>query len=865
MDLLQGLDGSDTLNGRAGNDVLEGGAGSDTLNGGLGDDVLYGNNAGNTGYDYGYDSLSDDQGGNDQLFGQDGNDYLAISRYDYNSSVPASVVSLDGGSGDDTIRFNAYGRFVDTVTIKGGTGNDDILVGSVLKSSTDAGDGNDKVTIGMSGGNQTITLGAGADTLTLLGDSYTFAIGNPTRITDFVNGTDTLGMDQYLANVLINWNKATNPFADGHLKLVQSGSDTLLQLDRDGASGMGYGFSTLLTFANTSATAFTARDLGYAPDGSNAIGQTIVGTSGNDTLVGSEGADLIQGLDGNDTLNGRAGNDVIEGGLGGDTLSGGLGDDILYGNNANNTGYDYSFDNLSDDEGGNDQLFGQDGSDFLSVSRYDFNSATAASTVLLDGGSGDDIIRFNAYSRFIDTVTIKGDTGNDDIVVGSVLKSTIDAGEGNDKVTISTSGKDQTITLGTGSDILMLEGDSYNFTVGNPIRITDFANGTDALFMDQYLLNVLTNWDRSTNPFADGHFKLIQSGSDAVLQLDRDGASGASYGLATLLTFAYTSVSAFTACDLGYASNGSAGLGQTIVGTSDSDTLIGADGADRLQGLGGGDTLIGRAGNDVLEGGSGSDTLNGGLGDDILYGNNAGNTGSDFYYDNLTDDQGGNDQLFGQDGTDYLFVSRYDNNGTTPASTVLLDGGSGDDTIYFSAFGRFLDTVTIRGGTGADDIRVGSVLKSTVDAGDGNDKISIGLSGGNQTITLGAGSDVLTLEGDGYSFAVGNPTRVTDFATGTDTLNMDQYLANVLIDWNKSTNPFADGHLKLVQSGGDTLLQIDRDGASGTSYGFSTLLTFASTSATAFTAKDLGYAPVGHAAVADMHVADMTLHQFIIV
>lgn len=71
-----------------------------------------------------------------------------------------------------------------------------------------------------------------------------------------------------------------------------------------------------------------------------------------------------------------------------------------------------------------------------------------------------------------------------------------------------------------------------------------------------------------------------------------------------------------------------------------------------IRGLAGSDTLVGRGGNDVLEGGEGYDRLNGGLGNDILYGIAVANTGYD-WSDGLTDDQGGNDQLFGQEGDDY--------------------------------------------------------------------------------------------------------------------------------------------------------------------------------------------------------------------
>ncbi|WP_431306598.1 calcium-binding protein, partial [Sphingomonas carotinifaciens] len=253
-----------------------------------------------------------DQGGNDQLFGQGGNDSLTVSRHDYNGSPAASTVLLDGGSDDDYISFYSS-RFVDTVTIRGGTGNDTISVGSVLKSTVDAGDGNDKITLGMTGGDQTITLGAGADLLTFDANPSSMAFGNSIKVTDFQAGTDALNLDKYLAATLYSWDKASNPFGTGHLKLVQSGNDTLLQIDRDGSGSNGFGYTTILTLANTNASSFTAKDFGYAPDGSAAVGVTIDGTAGDDTLTGTDGSDTLRGLGGNDTLNGRAGNDVLEG------------------------------------------------------------------------------------------------------------------------------------------------------------------------------------------------------------------------------------------------------------------------------------------------------------------------------------------------------------------------------------------------------------------------------------------------------------------------------------------------------------------------------------------------------------------------
>jgi hypothetical protein len=54
---------------------------------------------------------------------------------------------------------------------------------------------------------------------------------------------------------------------------------------------------------------------------------------------------------------------------------------------------------------------------------------------------------------------------------------------------------------------------------------------------------------------------------------------------------------------------------------------------------------------------------------------------------------------------------------------------------------------------------------------------------------------------------------VTDFSGGErgDRLELGALLAATSLP--AGANPFATGHLALVRSGGDTLVQIDRDGA----------------------------------------------------
>ncbi|WP_044559831.1 calcium-binding protein [Azospirillum sp. B4] len=868
--LIQGLAGNDSLTAGSGGDTLEGGVGSDTLIGGAGDDVMYGNNAGNTGSDpgtiYSGDTLSDSTGGNDRLYGQDGNDTVYVSRY--STSVTASTVLLDGGAGNDDISFHGdYDRFLDTVTIAGGTGNDTITVEFAAQSTIDAGAGDDTVTVVMtdfmdSSHNpsvNTVTLGAGADTLVL--DPGFISGGFDSHIsltvTDFQPGTDKVTLAGYLSKALTGWSTTVNPFAAGYLRLTQSGTDTLLQIDTNGG---GDGWSTLVTFQNTTATSFTARDLGYDPYGSVA-GPSNVGTSGDDILVGSAGSELIQGFAGNDVLTAVGGNDTLEGGSGSDTLNGGSGDDVLYGNNAANSGSDAgSFlggDSLSDTAGGNDQLYGQDGNDSLYVSRY--SGSGAASTILMDGGAGDDYITFTGGDgRFLDTVTVTGGDGNDTIKVQYAAHGTIDAGAGNDTVTVtmatfggSHNASANTVTLGAGTDTLILDPGFISSGVDRNISltVTDFQVGTDTVSMASYLSSALTEWSTTVNPFAAGYLRLTQSGSDTLLQID---ANGGGDSWSTLATFQNTTATSFTTHDLGYDPFATE-AGSSNTGTSGNDTLVGSAGSELIQGFAGNDSLTAKGGNDTLEGGSGSDTLTGGAGDDVMYGNNAANSGSDTGTivggDSLSDSAGGNDRLYGQDGNDSLSVYRY----SGAATTVLLDGGAGDDYLVFKGDAtRFLDTVTLTGGDGNDHISVEFAAQSTIDAGTGDDTVTVVMTdymGSNHnasvnTVTLGAGADTLVLDPGFISggFDSHISLTVTDFQPGTDKVTLGGYLSKVLTGWSSTVNPFAAGYLHLMQSGADTLLQIDTNGGGDS---WSTLVTFQNTTATSFTTQDLGYDPLG--------------------
>lgn len=208
--------------------------------------------------------------------------------------------------------------------------------------------------------------------------------------------------------------------------------------------------------------------------------------------------------------------------------------------------------------------------------------------------------------------------------------------------------------------------------------------------------------------------------------------------------------------------------------------------ADSIDGGWGDDTLGGAAGADTLAGGRGDDVLDGGADGDRL----AGGAGDDTLDGGAGDDtlvaDGGSDQLSGGAGNDVLHVVQ------TEGQHVTLTGGDGTDTFSFD--------YRIQGGQqGAEWI------VTDFQAGDGGDRIDL-------TPFLNMLADVRPVPG----------------------------------------NPFdmAGGYLRLLQQGGDTLLQFAPSGVANGQ--FETVLTLRGVSATALTAANFGGASVDGAPMAPL-------------
>jgi Ca2+-binding RTX toxin-like protein len=286
-DDIDGKAGNDQINGGRGNDKLSGADGNDTLNGGEGRDNLFGGD--------GDDRLTDNvDGGDGKLDAGDGDDIISISR----TASAKDKLTVLAGAGNDTLTFTSGGGSNAKLEIDMGRGSDIVNVEAVKEVSINSGGGTDTVNVETSGrahvhaggdvdnisagasvtgtrsgisagkGDDQVTLnldndahfrlklGEGQDVVQLSGHTGIDPTDPLIKIKDFVGGDsgDKLDLDAYLTSVLTGTTGA-NAFADGHLRLVQDGTDAHLQIDLDG-SGAGAQFVDLVIFQNANVADF---------------------------------------------------------------------------------------------------------------------------------------------------------------------------------------------------------------------------------------------------------------------------------------------------------------------------------------------------------------------------------------------------------------------------------------------------------------------------------------------------------------------------------------------------------------------------------------------------------------------------------
>lgn len=679
-DRLVGGEGSDTLDGGDGNDrligglttafgaqpgdeadVLHGGTGNDLLRGGDGDDQLFG--------DAGDDNLRGDAG-SDLLDGGEGADfasYFLIAAtagvtVDFSAFKPGEDFTfIDPLGGTDTLRG------IETLGI-GGSNFDDVLKGSLAAVGTDAGNqmsglaGNDTITGGE--GDDYLNGGTGDDTLRGRGgvDMAVFEFGGQNEIT---------GVALVSAGVTFSAAALTSTTATTQINAGVLGTDTLIGMEGVAISGSKFGDtltgSGLDDFligeagndrldggagADTAIYSGSREDYDVVrlADGSIRVTDLLIGASseGTDILSNFEtltfDADVanvtislanIGTLDA-DILAGKAAADTIYGGDGADILRGGAGDDLLIGGSGNDI-----FDEANSATG-NDTINGGDGNDAV----YDF-----AGNNIIRGGDGNDFLA--------GTGTLYGGAGNDTFLY-------LAAGASAD-----------TLYGDAGADVFMIMPFDAVFAAD---RIADFdaTSASADLITVNNLVDQMIGWTGGFTGalFAKGYLRFVQTGTDAILQFDRDGSAGSAHGFVNQVILSNHGSTAIGTLQ------GRVGLyASSSGGTVGNDTLNGTTGDDAaIRSYGGNDVVNGLGGNDFIEGGNGLDQLNGGDGNDVIVGDLIGaNTGM---ADQLSGGNG-NDELFGFGGDDTLDGGSGDDQLSGQLGNDTLDGGDGNDIAIF--------------------------------------------------------------------------------------------------------------------------------------------------------------------------------------
>ncbi len=619
-------------------DTIQGRDGADFIIGGAGNDILLGGTSG---------ALDDNS--SDTLEGGLGQDYLS------------------GGGGNDILR---------------GGDNDDTLVGGIGNTSS-------QFFTGVDAGDDIYDGGEGTDVAIMV---YDTRAGAP---------ASTVGIAFDIANLEGNGAITFNGVAAGQLISIERvtfrGS-----LVNDNVKAGGYLDSLTGGDGDDVLDGWWGNDL-------------LSGGNGNDTLIGGEGLDTVT------YVNSTAGVNVdlrLEGvaqdtgGEGIDTLSG---IEYIVGSNFGDTLRGNDVFNLITDNvvsgaaGQTDSIFGYGGNDSIFVTRA---TAAVQTNVNMDGGDGDDFIELRggtlsvalaanaaglsatgtgatptymalgatSNDRNVDVVTVDGGAGNDRIILSGVASATINAGSGNDTLSISmrgvTSVNNYQITLGTGADIIQfgVGSNAANstdvMTTARTNRVTDFEVGNtgDKFEMTDFLSRGVlagSGYVAANGAFASGHMRLTQSGTDLLLQVDRDGTGGAN-SFVTVFAISNGYTGGFTAFNFdGFIGNltltGQGALDETLTGATGNDTLNGGDGNDVLNGLDGTDTLDGGLGTDTLNGGNGADTLHGGAGNDTLNGGAGNDTAT---YDGPA--------------SDYTVVYEFDGDGNIIGFLSVTDNNAGN-------------------------------------------------------------------------------------------------------------------------------------------------------------------------------------------
>ncbi|WP_308872780.1 beta strand repeat-containing protein [Thiothrix subterranea] len=413
----------------------------------------------------------------------------------------------------------------------------------------------------------------------------------------------------------------------------------------------------------------------------------------------------------------------------------------------------------------------------LTLANGNPGQTTTAALTKVDASASTGNLNLNSLSLATTGATVIGGTGDDRINAG--------AGTGAD-----------TLTGGAGKDVFVFEvGDS---TTTATDTITDFVSGTDSLNLSNYGLLAANQFVGTFNDFGSAQGALLNTGGSAVFEANFDGQgngrlwidNGAAFGTldAADNRIILKGVSSVTAADLGLAAGNTINLTAPAALTNTTTNNANAT----AQTSAGPDTINSTVANLVgssINGGTGTDKLV--ISDAVTTANfalddGAPGTGSIQSVEEVTLLSGTSCAgTFNMNGEFARLNASAASIVTLNAAGLRVEGSTGADTVNTTT--AFLNNATINGATGSDTLAISAVTAltslnngttggsiSNIEAvtlanGTGGFGISI-FDGVGVSITTGAAS-IVALGNGGQTFTgmTGNQV-VVDNATSNDTI-----------------------------------------------------------------------------------------------
>jgi Ca2+-binding RTX toxin-like protein len=680
--------------------------------------------------------------------------------------------TLYGGDNDDILTTGAVPKgdsYVYYATIYGGGGNDSISVDPDFEANHYAlygEDGNDQITDHSYNSRDTLSGGAGDDTIFGQGQKQTVDGGDGYDKLDGRNFYLDPSRVSNIEELVID----TNGVNVGDFDL-NSFQKITVAADEDSAGltfthAVDFNFTNIVTdgaYLNLTGSAETDRF-----DMSSYAGRfEVLGGGGNDTIIGNSasfygdggnGNDYIEGGSGNDRLSsgmlqeqtaydtviGGGGDDVIEFDAGGGTFDGGEGKDtfLIFPSNDHISLNKVSLKNIeilqffdpTDVDLGSVDLTGVEvvgrGDFFMAAdSVIDHLTIAKGGSLAVHGTATDDIASFAGSGGGVifyggdgndrastggGIATLLGEGGNDTLSAGGDGKNHLDGGDGDD-VLHGGDGRDH-IDSGVGSDRINSGGGNdvikLSVSLVGDVKTVNAGSGDDEIDAIHAVaakgLGRIDGGDGNDVLVANGDFSTYRVKNVETLQLDGKLIASAATlnGFSTILA-QHQLLPADEKFELQLSHGGTF----TWHGSSTAEygSLTGSGGKDILDfSAAGNEWLIhGGGGRDQIVGTEFSDSISGGDGADVI------NSGA------------GNDQDYGGAGNDRIDAGEGDD---------FIDGGDGNDILI--AMQGIND---LKGGSGGDTFVFGDSTRATIYDFDatGSDHDVIDLSQSQQISNFG--------------------------------------------------------------------------------------------------------------------------------